>query len=117
MADTLLEGSIACPNQTVVFTCQTTGPLAWSSVEYIGRGGRQLPFGLDDRVGRRRTVNENIYAELLSIDLDNRIITSTFRIKASSSSFVNCTATDDNQNHSTIDIRIPGKSSCFQGLR
>ena len=109
-ADSLLEGSIACPDQTVIFTCQTTGPVAWSSDEYIGTGGNQLPFGLDDRVGRRHTVNENIYAELLSIDLDNRIITSTFRIKASSSSSVTCTATEDNQNYSTINITIPGKS-------
>ena len=111
-ADTLLEGNTvtACPDQTVVFICQTTGPLAWSSDAYIGTGGNQLPFGLDDidRVGRRQEIDVGIYVELVSIDPDNRIINSTFHIKASSNSFVTCTATDQSS-RSTIYLRILGK--------
>ena len=76
------------------------GPLAWSSDEYIGRGGRQLPFALTDGVGSSHIVNKNVYAEVIHVDPDNRIITSTFRIMASSSSLVTCAATAYTHNNS-----------------
>ena len=47
----LLEGDATCPGQTVIFTCQTTGALAWSSAEYFGTSGRQPIFGFGDRAG------------------------------------------------------------------
>lgn len=110
MSDTLLEGSTTCPGETVVFTCQTIGSLAWSSDEYIGTGGKQLPFGHRDREGSRHTISDNIYAELVNVSIlnDATIITSTFHITASLSSSVICTATEYNKN-STIYLRILGK--------
>jgi hypothetical protein len=114
-ADTLLEDDTACPYQTVNFTCQTTGPLAWSSDEYIGTGGRRLEFGRGNSIGdiRRSGINYSIYAVLVntvSIDPDNsiNITTSTLHIKASSNSSVKCTATAY-QTNSVIHMRILGK--------
>lgn len=100
---------IACRGEMVVFTCQTMGSLAWSSDEYVGGGGNQFTFGLDEPVGTTDGHNESIYAELTDIDPDNRIITSTFRIMASLNSSVTCAATDYTHNNSTISIRILGK--------
>ena len=97
---------MACPDETVVFTCQTTGPLAWRSDEYIGEGGNQIIFGPDDRVGSREDIDFGIYINLVSIE--NGIINSTFHIKGSLSSRVICTATNHNQS-SQIYLRIPGK--------
>ena len=111
-ADALLEGDTVtvCSGQTIVFICQTTGPTAWSSNEYIGIGGSQISFGLEDTdiVGRRREIDVGIYVELVSIDPDNRIINSTFHIKASSNSYVTCTATEQSS-RSVIFLKILSK--------
>ena len=96
----------AYPGETVAFTCQTMGPLAWRSDEYIGTGDRQLSFGLTDRVGSRASINIGIYVDLVSIE--NGIINSTFHIEASLSSYVICTATNYNQSRQ-IYLRVLGK--------
>lgn len=104
----------------LIRTLEVSLKFYWASDTYKKLISLKLPmiiifsFAIPDlpgaRVGsvRRSIINDSIYAELLSIDHGNRIITSTFHIKASLSSFVNCTATDD-QNRSTIHMRIPGK--------
>jgi hypothetical protein len=68
ITSTLLDGRFTCPGREVVITCATNASLvvAWSSDEYIGRGGLQLEFTSGDNVGRRltSTTNPNTFAEL-----------------------------------------------------
>jgi hypothetical protein len=70
MNNTLVNNTYACGNNTViVFTCETVGAavLVWSSEEFIGTGGIQLPFtaGANNPGDRHNSaINDHTYAVL-----------------------------------------------------
>ena len=83
----------------MTFTCETRGSpiLAWTSNEYIERGGTQLEFATFNDVGDTRIspVNPNTIATLIAKFYENGIgvLRSTLRIRALSeflNSSVNC---------------------------
>ena len=88
-----------CPGQVVTFTCETRGSLilAWTSDEYIERGGTRLDFATFNNVGYTRIspVNPNTNATLIANFDENgvRVLRSTLRIVTLSgflNSSVNC---------------------------
>ena len=87
MNNTLLNNTYACGNNTViVFTCETVGAavLVWSSDEFIGTGGVQLPFaaGANDPGDRRNSsINDHTYAVLTvndRVDGQTRLVSELF---------------------------------------
>ena len=113
----LYDGRFACPGSEVIFTCETRGSvaLAWSSDQYIGRGGEELTFTalVDTDVGimkRSGTVNTTV-ATLINNTLDNgqRLLVSTLRIVVYDSNTVTCRHTSDGNVNST-SFRVVGKN-------
>ena len=80
---TLLRGQYACPNQQVLFTCETNGSLimAWSSLQYIGPSGIRLELIADDGVGHmvRSVMTSDTVATLTRINGD-KVVASQLRI-------------------------------------
>ena len=58
------------PGEEIIFSCEVESPiLAWSSEEYIGRGGAQLVFVFLNDVGsmRQSVFDPSTYAELVNV--------------------------------------------------
>ena len=79
-----------CPNETRSFTCKTRGSdsLAWTSDEYIGKGGAQLQFYKYSLGGTVMTsdINKNVSANL-TVNRDTngvRVLQSVLTIPISS---------------------------------
>jgi hypothetical protein len=72
----LIRGSLALPEQTVVFTCVTrdTNILVWQS-EYIGTNGLDIIqiYGTGDRVNVTSPTIETTYATRVSVSMENGV--------------------------------------------
>ena len=92
---TLIRGSLAYPEQLVIFTCITKNStiLEWHSNEHIGTGGDSIPiYSIDSRVNVTSGGNPNTYATRVSADVVDGItvIVSQLHIIASVPSSVTC---------------------------
>jgi hypothetical protein len=106
-----LEG--LCPGEEVLITCETRGSeiIAWTSEEYIERGGTQLEFATFNNVGdiRISPVNPNTVANLTKNNIDNdvQVLWSQLHIRASVDSTVTCIQVGNGMSTS-IRIQILG---------
>ena len=83
ITSSLVSKRCACPNQEVLFTCETSGSLvmAWSSLQYIGPNGVRLELIAADGVGHevRSVVNSDTVATLTRIN-GHEVLASELRI-------------------------------------
>ena len=85
-----------CPGEEVVITCETRGSpiIAWTSEEYIERGGTRLVFGTFNGVGDMDTspVNPNTVATLIrkANESNVQVLQSKLSIIVSVNSNVTC---------------------------
>lgn len=75
LSTSLPEGRDVCPGDAITFTCVTNGSasLAWSSDDYIGRGGIQLEFASFDnpgKIARNRISPIGTQASLISKEIE-----------------------------------------------
>ena len=71
------------PGQLLTFTCETTGSrtIAWSSEEYVGRGGFQLSFLSIEMVGEmKRSTDGANFENLTMVDPVNLVLESQLHI-------------------------------------
>ena len=74
LSSSLPEGRGVCPGDEITFTCVTnrSASLAWSSDDYIGRGGIQLEFASFDspgKIARNRVSPIGTQASLISKEI------------------------------------------------
>jgi hypothetical protein len=72
------------PGDTVVFTCRTTSSAIqqWSSIHYVGDGGRLLSFAEDNMAGREERTPNNVSVATLTM-VDDISLESELRITVS----------------------------------
>ena len=112
-----------CPGEEANIICETRGSsiIAWTSEEYIERGGTQLEFATFNRVGETRVspVNPNTVATLIEKSVDSngnmQVLQSQLRIIASVDSTVTCINVDNGMSTS-IRIQILGIHQFFIGV-
>lgn len=114
LSSQLPEGQRVCPGDQIVFTCMTNGSasLAWSSDDYIGRGGIQLEFASfhdPGRIARNQGSPIGTQATLISKEIEenetkgilesqlNIIVTSDYQIAT-----INCLHVDTGSQESTV---------------
>ena len=113
LSSSLSDGRGVCPGDEVTFTCVTNGSasLAWSSDDYIGRGGIQLEFASyhdPGRIARNRASPIGTQATLISKEIEenetqgilesqlNVIVTADYQIAT-----INCLHVDTATEEST----------------
>ena len=118
---TLRNGSHACLDEEVIFTCTVRGSaylatliLAWSSAEYIGQGN-PLRFTTQDVPGIKMTseIDGNVTATLTSNTNINSlpVLVSELRIVADQDSTVTCTSLTNSSSMSTT-LNVSGMYTC-----
>ena len=113
-SDTLRD---LCPGEEINITCETRGSpiIAWTSDEYIERGGTQLQLAIFNNVGETRTspINGNTVATLISNTIEGgvMVLQSQLRIIASADATVTCINVAAEKS-STISIQLLGNHYC-----
>ena len=113
ITDGLVEGDYVCPNTIVNFLCRTqrSTVIAWSSAAYIGpasaHGTAQLQFNITSKVPytKQDEHNPNTMATLVNKSIDQFILESTLKIRATSDSTVTCHHISEGTNM-TINIVV-----------
>ena len=86
VATTISDKQVVCPGDQVNFTCETRGSdiIAWTSKEYINRGGTRVDFAAFN-VGVTMRIGKNTVATLVSADVINgiRVLVSQLMITVS----------------------------------
>ena len=75
--------STVISGQSLIFTCMTTGStiIAWSSIEYINRGGSQLTFLSINNPGMIKSIsNSGNFAILTKVDRANQVLKSQLHL-------------------------------------
>ena len=111
----LEPGQSACPEESLVFTCEVyeANTLVWTSDEYIG-AQLQLDYNIYDDVGQinKSYIDpDNNYANLTSNN-NNNFLQSELHIRSNLSSQVSCKSAASGESKQSIDLNVLGNGMC-----
>ena len=116
VTSSLLEGDIACSNQTVIFTCTVHGSIIWwGSETYVGpiNYHLEIPSSRDPGYSIPSLFNEDTVATLLDYDPITGVLTAQLRLVALlnlSLSTITCGNTNTGETVA-INFTVTGRSS------
>ena len=105
------NGRLVCPGDEITFVCETRGSstIAWSSEEYIGPGGAQIPFSAIAVPNNTKYGIGDTVATFTANIPEDGVLRSTLRVTATLMSSVRCI--HDDESSRTISFSMIGKSA------